>query len=97
MIKAAFRYFFPKTTNQQRLPPLTPKFSSSRGEDVPPALVRTVRLLKGFGIARTDQDAMIVIRQNPGKSLNELLKLRPERRRIPRLLRARERLKDLWR
>lgn len=97
MIKRAIKYLFPGLTLRQKLPLLPLRYSSDTGA-MPPDEVRViVDLLKGYAVARTDQDAMRILDLHRGKSIQEIIKqTRRDRKRVHPLKRAWIRLKARW-
>ena len=89
------KYLFPKRRLQHELPLLPLGYSSKNGH-VDPALKGTIDLLKGYNLAKTDADAMRLIRQYKGKTGPQIVKiLKRHRRRVPPLKRAWRRFKRL--
>lgn len=97
MTHPLIRYLFPPRSNRNKLPLLSKEYSSKIGPDVPPHLREGVNLLKGHAVARTDQDALRLIRRYNGKSIRAIIKAEKRKRRpANRWLRAWQRLKRLW-
>jgi len=91
-----FRYLFPKRRLKDQLPLLPNRYSSRRG-NVDRRYADAIRLLKGHGAAKTDQDAMRLLKKHPGRSVLQIIAIaKRERVETPKLARAWERLKRLW-
>ncbi len=98
MIRQLLRYLFPKARLQTQLPLLPLAWSSRHSRtDIPPDLVTSIMLLKGHGLAVTDEDALRLFDKYPGKETKQVIRLATrKRRREPALRRAIRRLKKLW-
>lgn len=97
MISQLFRYLFPRVPNRNRLPLLPLDYSSTVGPTIPDDLAETVRLLKGHAVARTDQDAMRLLKRYPGATVRKIIQTeKRQRKRQNRLVVAVRRLKKLW-
>lgn len=99
MLRKAMGYFFPKRKPRDKLPLLPLRYSSDHSPyGKPPAkYAHMITILKMRALARTDQDAMRLIRRYPGKSLDELIKITTRRRRYLGLLKMFwKRLKRAW-
>jgi hypothetical protein len=91
------RYLFPPRTARNKLPLLSKEFSSKIGPDVPAHLTQAVNMLKGHAVARTDQDALRLMRRYPDQSIRQIIKAEKRKRRpANRWVRAWTRLKRLW-
>src|ERR1041385_6311169 len=96
-IIALLRYLFPKRRLKSKLPLLPLQWSSTHGINVDPARALDIAMLKGHGIARTDQDAMRLLEKHSDLKTHELIK-KSKRPRRPkqRIARAVNRLKRIW-
>jgi hypothetical protein len=94
LIKDTVRYLFPRQKKKAPLLPL--QYSSNRGDSPKTEHARYVaRMLKGYGIARTDQDAMRLMRQK-GDNLSELIKLKREHRHYGIWATLKRRFSNRW-
>jgi hypothetical protein len=97
MTHPLLRYLFPPRSYRNKLPLLSKEYSSKIGPEVPANLKLGVDMLKGHAVARTDQDALRLIRRYPGKSIRAIIKAEKRKRRPKnRWVRAWQRLKRLW-
>jgi hypothetical protein len=91
-----FRYLFPRLRLRERLPLLPLEYSSRQSRY---RLTRNpdIDLLKMAGVARTDHDALRLLKRNPGMPVGETIKqYKRKRRREGRLQKAWRRLKMIW-
>ena len=98
-MRKLIRYLFPPIRNKQRLPLLPLDYSSthSRHGDIPDDVFDKLYMIKGYGLARTDQDAYRLLRKYQGQPIQDIVKAeKRKRRRQGRLARAWQRLKRLW-
>lgn len=95
MIRSIIRYLFPGIRTVDRLPLLPLDYSIE--EKIIPKDEEAIRLLKGNQIARTTADALRILRANPGKSVQDIVReYQRKRRRFNRIIRAFYRFKRLW-
>lgn len=95
MIRAFLHYLFPYVPLRNRLP-LLPRHYSSEYTRSGAELDEAIHLIKGYGLARTDQDAQRVLQRYPNRSLIEIFRLEKRRRRHNKIARAIKRFKRLW-
>lgn len=91
------RYLFPYVRRRDKLPLLPRHYSSEHGRTPIPADLEAIRLIKGYGLARTDRDAARVLKRYPGMPMARIFKEEKRKRRRNPLKRAWKRFLDLWR
>jgi len=97
MIRRLITFLFPHKKLIQNLPLAPRRYSSALGERTPDELKETVKFLKGWGLARTDADAMRLVRKYPGKTIKEIRVAEArERKRFDRWKIFKARLRRLW-
>ena len=96
MFRSFLHYLFPSIPLRQRLPLLSREFSSKHGRYKLEADRTVIALLKGYGLARTDQDAQRLLKRYPEASVLHIFKAEKRRRRHDRIKRAVRRFKRLW-
>jgi len=95
MIRAFLHYLFPYIPLRNRMP-LLPRHYSSEHARTAAELDEAIHLIKGYGLARTDQDAQRVLQRYPGHSLITIFKIEKRRRQRNKIKRAVKRLKRLF-
>jgi len=95
MIRAFLHYLFPYIPLRHRTPLLPMHFSSEHARSTA-ELDEAIHLIKGYGLARTNQDAQRVLQRYPDHSLIEIFRLEKRRRRRNKFARAIKRFKRLW-
>jgi hypothetical protein len=91
-------YLFPPITIKSQLP-LLPREWSSAHSRVQSRVTQQgdIQILKGFGVARTDADALRLLKRHHDKHVLDIAMLaQRKRKRKPRIIRAWDRLKRLW-
>lgn len=97
MLQRLITYLFPPKKLIHNLPLAPRRYSSKLGERTPEELKEVVFFLQAWGLARTEADAMRLVRKYPGKSIKEIRKAEArERRRFDRWKMFKSRLKRLW-
>lgn len=95
---SVFRYFFPPRQLREKVEPLPGAISSNvRRLNDTPNNDFSVRMLMGYGLARTRSDALRILQKHQGRSLERIIELeRPRRRFWGRFRRAWKRLQAIW-
>jgi len=101
MTKSLIQYLFPPRTPREKLPLLPTRASGehSRYGEPPPEWAYAIRTLRELALARTEADAVRVLRRRkyPEVRLEKIVKLeRRERRYESRLRRAWRRFKEMF-
>jgi hypothetical protein len=93
------KYLFPALSAKQKLPLLPREWTSekSRTGEIPKRYADAIHRLKVHGLARTDQDAMRLLKKFQGKSIDQIVRQhKRKRRRESRIKRAIKRFSKLW-
>lgn len=92
-----YRYFFPKRQLREEVDLLPSAISGNEHRFDDGSSDFAVRMLMGYGVARTRSDALRVLQKHQGRGLEQIIKIEHPRRQFwGRFYRAWQRLKAIW-